>query len=439
MKRLCALASVFLLAIVLSAGAASPKKYAVVSLASTVNPIVSEYIVTSMNKAQDDGAQFIILTVDTPGGLMDSMREIIKSIMTSKVPVVVYTYPKGAQAASAGGFIMLSGHLNAMSPGTEIGAMHPVSPFMDFGTIMKDKDQKDVGQEVMAAKVLNDTVAYGMSIAQKRGRSVIWTENAIRRAYSSTYKDAKAAGVVDIIAEDMDDLLRQLNGKAVDMNGTKMILPTAGISRADYQMDWKQKFMNFFADPQIVFFLFIIAVVGIGMEFKNPGMIFPGTIGVLSFIMFLLAVRILPINFAGLALIILAIVLFVLELTFTSYGLLTLGGIVSFVLGAMFLFDSPLPGYSIPITSIIATVIFVLVVMFGIVGAIIRVHKGKVVTGKEGLIGEKGIAHTDIDGKGKVSIHGDELWSAASDMRIVKGDTVEVIGIDGMVLIVKKA
>ena len=411
--------------------------YALISLEGAVNPIVAAHITSSIEKANAGKAAFIVLTIDTPGGLLSSMREIIKSILTSNVPVVVYTWPKGGQAASAGGFIMLAGHVNAMAPGTEIGAMHPVSPFTDFGLIKKQSDDKDVGQEVMAAKVLNDTVAYGRSISQKRNRNVEWTERAIRQAVSATYIEARSLGIVDIIAEDIPDLLRQLDGRTVDMNGAKLVLSTKTISETRYEMSWKERFMNFFADPQVVFFLFIIAVVGIGIEFKNPGLIVPGTVGTLSFLLFLMAVRILPINFAGLALIILAIVLFVLELKFVSYGLLTAGGVVSFVLGAMFLFDSPLPGFSIPVSSILAAVIFVLVVVFGVVRAVIKAHKGRVVTGEEGMVGEVGVCTTPVGESGKVSVHG-ELWNARSEEQIQQGTRVEVTGSDGLTLIVKR-
>jgi membrane-bound serine protease (ClpP class) len=413
-------------------------RYAVVTLDGTVNPIAADYIVKSIERAQKEDASFIILTVDTPGGLMNSMREIIKSILTSKIPVIVYTYPKGAQAASAGGFIMLAGNLNAMAPGTEIGAMHPVSPFVDFEKIGgQPQKEQSPGQEVMAAKVLNDTVAYGKSIAQKRGRNVDWTERAITKAVSASYKEAKALGIIDIIAEDIPDLVRQLDGRAVDMNGKRVVLATKNVSQVVYPMTWKEKIMNFFADPQIVFFLFIIAVVGIGFELKNPGLIFPGVIGGVSFLIFLMAIRILPINFAGVVLILLAITLFVLEIKYVSYGLLTLGGIVSFVLGSMILFDSTLPGFSIPIGSIVTSLIVILAIIFIILRAVIKAHRNRVVTGQEGLVGEKGTALTDITPKGKVSVHG-EIWNAESSEQINKGDPVEVISSDGMILIIKK-
>lgn len=421
----------------LSGSSDSGRYYARIDLAGTVNPIIADHIVRSISDANKNGSEFILLTIDTPGGLMNSMREIIKAILTSQVPVVVYTYPKGAQAASAGGFIMLAGHINAMAPGTEIGAMHPVSPFVDFGTINDQRKDNAPGQEVMAAKVLNDTVAYARGIAQKRGRNVSWTEKAITEAISSSYMEAKAAGVVDIIAEDIPDLLKQLDGRKVDVNGKNVVIHVDGLQEHSYAMNWKQKMLNFFADPQVVFFLFIIAVVGIGVEIKNPGLIFPGTIGTLSFLVFLMAIRVLPVNIAGLVLIILSIALFILELKFVSYGVLTIAGIVSFIAGALILFDSPLQGFSIPVSSIASAVLFILAFIFGVLRAIVKAHREKVTTGKEGLVGETGIAASSIDSTGKVLVHG-ELWNARSDSPVEKGAVVTVTAVDDMVLKVNK-
>jgi membrane-bound serine protease (ClpP class) len=433
------LCSILISSLFLKANAKTNTSYAEISLKGTVNPIVAEYIVSSIEKAEKSQSQFIILTVDTPGGLMTSMRDIIKAIFSAKIPVIVYTYPKGAQAASAGGFIMLAGHLNAMSPGTEIGAMHPVSPFINFS----DADQKkDTNKNVMGMKVLNDTIAYGKSIAQKRNRNVRWTKQAIEDAISSTYKEAKAQNVIDYIAEDIEDLLRQVDGKRLALNGKTITLHTKHVVRQVYDMTGKEEFMNFFADPQIVFFLFIIAIVGIAMEFKNPGMIVPGTIGGVSFLLFLMAIRILPINIVGLGLVVLAIVLFVLEINITSYGLLTLGGVVSFMLGSLILFDSPLPGFSIPISSVIVTLLCILALFYFVVKSVIESHRGRVVSGSQGLLGEKGNALTEFINRdamyhGKVMIHG-EIWNARSEEIIMKGDPVQVIEADGMWVLVKK-
>jgi membrane-bound serine protease (ClpP class) len=408
--------------------------FASIKLEGTVNPIIAEHIVKSIEKANKENAAFIVIKLDTPGGLMTSMRDIIKSIMSSKIPVIVYTYPKGAQAASAGGCIMISAHIAAMAPGTEIGAMHPVSPFLNFG----QKDEKGKSADgIMEKKVLNDTLAYGRSIAQKKKRNVRWVENAIKDAISSTYIEAKKLGVIDIIAEDMNDLLLKIDGISVQMDDNKVKISTANIKEISYEMDIKTEFLNFFADPQIIFVLFIIAVIGIWTEVKNPGMIFPGVLGALSFFLFLLTIRAIPINIAGIVLIILAIVLFILELKFVSYGLLTIGGIISFVAGAMILFDSPLPGFQIPIMTISSVVIFVLFFIFIVVRSIVSAHKAKVTTGIAGLIGEKGTAFSDFNETGKVIVHG-ELWTASSSDTIKKNDMIEVVEVEGMNLHIKK-
>ncbi|MGV7930936.1 MAG: nodulation protein NfeD [Spirochaetota bacterium] len=410
-------------------------RYALIKLEGSVNPIVSEHVIKSIDRANKEKVRLIILQMDTPGGLMGSMREIIKSILSSDAPVVVFTAPKGAQAASAGGYIMLAAHIAAMAPGTEIGAMHPVSPFLNFG--QKD-EQGNAAEGIMEKKVLNDTIAYGKSLAQKRKRNVDWTVRAIRDAVSSTYLEAYKLGIVDIIAEDVDDLLRKLNGRRVDVNGTMLTLSTANLSELSFEMDWKERMLNFFADPQMVFLLFIIAVAGIGMEFKSPGLIVPGVIGAVALFLFLMAVRVLPINLAGLALIILAIVLFILELKIASYGLLTVGGIASFIFGSMILFDSPLPGGQIPLRSIISVVVFLLAFFFIVVRSVVLAHKGQVTTGMQGLVGETGMAIRDFDGNGKVFVHG-EIWNASSEDAIKRDDRITVTGSKGMTLFVKKS
>ncbi len=432
MKRLILLIIIITL---FSGPLAAKDRYALLKLEGSVNPIMSQYLVDAMALARKDGVRFIVIQLDTPGGMVDSMREIIKAIMASDVPVVVYTSPRGAQAASAGGYIMLAAHVAVMAPGTEIGAMHPVSPMLDF----LPRDEKGDPAGVMEKKVLNDMVAYARSLAQKRGRNVAWTERAVRQAASSTYLEAQRENVIDFIAEDMADLLKKLDGRTVLINEKNVVIRTGNSAAAEYPMDWKQKFLNFFADPQIVLFLLIIAIVGIGFEIKSPGLIAPGVIGAAALFLFFMALRILPVNIAGIILITLAVVLFILELKITSYGLLTIGGIASFVFGSMILFDSPLPGGSVPMTTIIAMVIVLLAFMFIVVRAVINVHKTQVTTGREGIIGETGLAMDDFDslGKGMVKVHG-EIWSALSGEEIRKGEGVVVTDVEGMALKVRK-
>ncbi|MBN1495440.1 MAG: nodulation protein NfeD [Spirochaetes bacterium] len=431
MKRLLLLS---LLLALFSAPLFAKERYALLKLEGSVNPIMSEYLVDSIEKANRDGAACIVLLVDTPGGLVDSMREIIKAIMSSEAPVVAFTYPKGAQAASAGGYIMLSAHVAAMAPGTEIGAMHPVSPMLDF--IPREKDGGPA--DVMAKKVLNDMVAYAKSLAQKRNRNTAWAERAVRNAVSSTYLEAARQNVIDFIAEDMDDLMKKLDGRRVAVNGKAVTLRTASWTAVEYPMHWKQRLVNFFADPQMVLILLVLAVAGIGIEFKSPGLIVPGVLGAVALFLFFLAVRILPVNAAGIVLIILAIALFILELKIASYGLLTIGGIASFVFGSMILFDSPLPGGSIPMSTIIATALVLLGFFFIVVRAVLRVHRGKVTTGREGLVGMTGPALTDFDaqGRGKVRVYG-EIWDAESGEPLSKGDEIVVAGVDQEKMVLK--
>lgn len=432
MKRL--IMSIILIAL-LSAPLLGKDRYALLKLEGSVNPIVSEYLADSIKKANRDGVRCIVLLIDTPGGLVDSMREIIKAIMASESPVVAFTYPRGAQAASAGGYIMLSAHVAVMAPGTEIGAMHPVSPMLDF--IPREKDGGPA--DVMAKKVLNDMVAYAKSLAQKRNRNVAWAERAVKNAVSSTYLEAQQQNVVDFIAEDMADLMRKLDNRRVSTNGKVVTLQTRSWEAVEYPMDWKQRLVNFFADPQMVLILLVLAIAGIGIEVKSPGLIVPGVLGAIALFLFFLAVRILPVNIAGIILIGLAIVLFILELKITSYGLLTIGGIASFIFGSMILFDSPLPGGRIPMTTIIAMAVVLMVFFFIVVRAVIRVHRSKVTTGREGLIGMTGTALTDFDaqGRGKIRVYG-EIWDALCEGDVKKNDDLVVTEIEGMTLKVRK-
>lgn len=408
-------------------------KYAVIHLEGIVNPVAAEYIINSINRAAEDNNSFIVLLIDTPGGWMDSMRDIIKSMHTSQIPVVAYTYPKGARAASAGGFIMLASNLAAMAPGTEIGAMHPVNIMPDF-----IKNQKDNSSEnIMEKKLLNDTVAYARSLAQKSGRNVRWAEDAVRNAISSSYLEAQKSGVVEIIADDLNDLMSKLNGRRIKFNGKIYTFNTAGLDKIDYLMTWKEKAVNRVADPQVLFLLFIIAVVGIWMEIKNPGIVVPGALGGISLVLFLLGIKIIPINAVGLMLIILAFVLFVLELKFSSFGLFTLGGVISFFIGAVILFDSPLPGGGIPMSTIIAMLIVVLAFVFIVVRAIFKAHNLKSVTGREGLTGEEGYALADFSGTGKIFVHG-EIWNAEIQGELKKGERVIVEEMNGMHLKIRK-
>ncbi len=415
------------------AGETGSGQYALIPLDGAINPIISQFVVDSIEQANREDVSLIVIQLDTPGGLVEPMRDIIKAIMSSSVPVVVYTYPKGAQAASAGGFIMLSAHIAVMAPGTEIGAMHPVSPMLDY---MKNDQKGDPGG-VMEKKVLNDTVAYARSLAQKRERNERWAEKAVKEAISITYREALEQNVIDYVAEGIPDLLRQIDGKEISIHGTKMTLATSSLTEKAYSMDTKTSFLNRLANPQLVMILFILAIAGIGMEFKNPGMIVPGAIGVLSLILFLIASRILPINFVGVLLIILGVVLLILELQVTSFGLLTLGGVASFIIGSLILFDSPLPGGRVSWPTILSMLTVLLLFIFVILRAVLKAHQNRVSTGLEGMVGAQGIALKDFQDKGTVRVHG-EIWSAKTDTPLSREDEIEVKSVNGMLLSVTK-
>lgn len=414
---------------------AAEERYILLTLSGSVNPISADYLVRGIENAPKEGAEFVVILIDTPGGMVNSMRDINKAIMTSDLPVVVYTYPKGAQAASAGAYIMLAAHVAVMAPGTEIGAMHPVGPSLDF----LPRDERGDPAGPMEKKVLNMMISYARSLAQERNRNVKWAEDAVKRAVTSTYLEAKRNNVIDLIADDMDDLMTKLHNRRVMVKGKPVVIRTASHAPLAIEMDWKERFLNFFADPQIVLFLLLIAAAGIGFEIKNPGMIFPGVAGGIALFLFLMAVRILPVNIAGIALILVAVALLVLELYISSYGLLTIGGIAAFVFGSMILFDSPLTGGSIPMTTIIAMALILLGFIFIVVRAVVRVHKGQVTTGVEGIVGEEGIVLVPFDGRGrgKVSVHG-EIWDALCEEPAARDDAIVVTGVSGMILTVKK-
>jgi membrane-bound serine protease (ClpP class) len=416
--------------------------YTRVTLKGSVNPITAAYITESIQMSQDEGAQFVLLTIDTPGGLMISLREIVQSILTSKIPVVVYTYPKGAQAASAGGFIMLSGHINAMAPGTEIGAMHPVAPGLTFyeeeQTEEKSENLPDE-KNVMGMKVLNDTLAYGRSLAQEHNRNSEWVEKAISDALSSTYLEAQENGVVDYVADNIPDLLEQINGKTIVLNDKEFTFNTTGIDERKESLSASQSFLNFFADPQVLMLLLIVAIGGIALEVRNPGMILPGTLGAIATVLFLMTINIIPVSFIGITLIVTGMVLFVLEIFITSYGLLTLAGLAAYIGGSLMLFDNPIQGFSVSPVTIGSTVVLILLLVFVIMRAVLQTHKEATVTGDNALVGRTAVVKNKIlpGAKGKVFLHG-ELWNAVSENELDEESEVVVTAVSGMTVTVKK-
>ena len=390
-----------------------------------IGPISSRYIKNAIERAEREGAECIIILLDTPGGLDTAMREIVKSELNAEIPVVVFVYPKGARAASAGVFITLAAHIAAMSPGTNIGAAHPVS-------IGKKMDRE------MKKKVTNDAVAYIESIAQERGRNVRWAEDAVRRSVSVSAEDAIEKNIIDVIATDVNDLLEKIDGAEVEIKGQTKIIHTKDITVEEINLTFREDFLNRITNPNIAYILFTLGSAGLLYEFTHPGAIFPGVAGAVCLILAFLSLQTLPINYAGMALIIMGVIMLFLETRTPTNGPLTVGGIASMLFGSTMLFDTDAPFLRVSWSVIIPVVLFTAAFFLFIVGMTIRAMKKKPTTGKKGLEGEIAIAKTDIiPGKiGSVFIHG-EYWDAISDERIKNGEEVIILSVEGLKLTVK--
>lgn len=408
---------------ILAAERTSSGKAVVLTVNGVINPVSSEYISTNLKKANEESAEVVVIELDTPGGLDTSMRDIIKEIMASKVPVVVYVAPGGARAASAGAFITISAHVAAMAPGTNIGAAHPVN----LGGQM---------DKTMAKKVENDSAAFIRSLAQKRGRNVDWAESAVRKSESIPEDAALKEHVIDIVASNLPDLLDQMDGRTVTTEAGEAVLQTRSAEVVRIPMTTRQQVLDALANPNVAYVLMMLGFYGLIFELSNPGSILPGVIGAICLILAFYSLQTLPINYAGVLLIVLSIILFIAEVKIASFGLLTVGGIVSLVLGSLMLIDSPEEYMRVSLTVILPVALATGLFFFFVVGAVIRTYRRKVSTGKEGLIGSVGIARTDIAPEGQIFIHG-ETWTAIHEERpIPKGSKVVVKGIKGLSLLV---
>ena len=390
----------------------------VMTISDAIGPGVAEYITSSITRANDRGAGVLVIQLDTPGGLAESMRSIVKAILASKVPVVVYVSPGGARAASAGVMITMAADIAAMAPGTNIGAAHPV------GT---------GGQEInktMSEKVVNDMVAQARSVAEQRGRNADWVEKAIRESVSATETEALKENIIDLIAKDLEDLIRQLDGRKVKEKGQ---LKLAGAARVVIKENLRTKILKTISDPNIAYILLMIGLAGLYFELSHPGAIFPGVIGGISIILAFFALQALPINYAGILLILLAIVFFILEMKIASYGLLSIAGIVSLVLGSLMLFDSSGPGMTLSWTVIGPTIAMISGFFVVVAGLVFRSQVSKPRTGAGGLVSEIGVVKQALTPEGKVFVHG-ELWNAIAKETIAQGARVRVIRVTNLVI-----
>jgi len=431
-----------------------------ITVDGAINPVSADYIQEQIEQAYEDSAQLLVLTLDTPGGLMESTRQIVKAELAARIPLAVFVYPQGGRAASAGVFITMAGHIAAMAPGTNIGAAHPVNVGGGgFPGQEEDKEGQKEGKEgeeekegkegkddeipikesdedVMAQKVLNDTVAFVRSIAERNGRNADWAERAVRESISSTENEALEEGVIDLIAEDLDDLLEKIEGMTVKVSGEEVVLALAGGRVEERPMDWKRRILARISDPNVAYILMMLGIYGIFFELANPGVILPGALGGIFLILAFFSFQVLPINYAGVLLILLALVLFILEVKVVSFGMLTVGGIASLFLGSIMLIDSAEPFLQISRVLIIAMTGFTALVFVLGVGLAVSAMRRKPTTGSEGLVGKIGVVTKDLDPNGKVKVHG-EIWSASSETPLKTGDKIQVTSVDGLFVKVK--
>jgi membrane-bound serine protease (ClpP class) len=429
MSRKCFLLSIVFINMILFSSpqpsSAQEKHVDVITVNDIITPAIAEFIDKAIDQGSKEHAECLIIQMDTPGGLDLSMRDIIKEMMNADMPIVVYVAPSGARAASAGAIITLAADIAAMAPGTNIGAAHPVA--MGGGQMSR----------TMSEKVLNDAVAYVTSIAEKKKRNVQVAVRFVKESVSIPASEALKVKVIDLIAQDLQDLLQKIDGRTVEKPRGAIKLATKGAKINFVEMDFRQRLLATLSNPNIAYILMMIGLVGLYFELAHPGAIFPGVIGGICLILAFFAFRTLPVNYAGILLILLGIFLFIAEIKISSYGLLTVGGIVSLALGSIMLFESPVPylraSFSVIIPTVVVTVAFFL---FAVTMAI-RAQMAKPATGSEGLVGETGVARIRLDPEGKVFVHG-EIWNAYADETIEEGEKIQVLKAEGLQLKVEK-
>ena len=398
----------------------------VVELAGVVHAVSAGHVAAAIDQADASGAPLVVIRIDTPGGLDTSMRQIVDKMLNCRTPVAVFVGPSGARAASAGFVIAMAADVAAMAPGTNIGAAHPVSA---FGPNL---------DEVMAKKAAQDAAAYVRGKAERRGRNVEMAEKAVLESRSFTEREAKDAGLIDLVARDVPELIRMLDGREVRrFDGSKVTLHLNGQRTTTVAMNWRQQILSLVARPETLFLLLLGALAGLGAEISHPGALFPGIVGVLCLILFLFATQILPVSGAGVLLILLAMALFAAEVKVHSYGLLTAGGLAAMILGAMMLVDSPEPALRVPLRTMLPAAAVMAGGTILLVRLVLQAQRRAVVTGEKGLIGQHGVADTPLAPEGWVRVMG-ERWRGVADAPVGPGDPVIVTSVDGLTLRVRK-
>ena len=442
--------------------AASVPTVVVLDVDGAISPGTVDYVIRGLKSAAEEPAQLVVLKMDTPGGLDTSMRQIIKQIIASPIPVAAFVAPNGARAASAGTYILYASHIAAMAPATNLGAATPIA--IGIGGIggqpepgdQPKKGGKDnaqgksgaaspAGGEMVAPitamehKQVNDAAAYIRSLAQMRGRNVEWAELAVRQAVSLTAAEALKLKVIDVIASDVPDLLRQLEGRKVNVLGVERTLNVAGARIVTLEPDWRSRLLSVIADPSIAYLLMLAGIFGIFFEFSNPGFVLPGVTGAISLLLALFAFQVLPINYAGLGLILLGIAFMTAEVFMPSFGILGIGGIFAFVMGSVMLINTDVSGYGVPWSIIVPVAFASALFIFFVAGVALKARRRPVVSGSEELIGSIGEVLEDFDGKdGWARMHG-ETWRIRSKQPLGRGQKVRIIRIDGLILDVEPA
>ena len=396
-----------------------------------IQPVVAEYLRHAIEQADQAGAELLVITLRTPGGLLDTTRDINSAIIGAKTPVAVWVGPSGSRAASAGFIITIAADVAAMAPGTHIGAAHPVS---GDGSKMDD---------TMAKKVASDTASYGRTLAQARKRNTVLTEEAVTE--SRSYTESEAAGaeppLIDLIASDVDDLLAKLDGRTITrFDGSSDTLRLAGATRQAVEMTWGQRVLSAIAHPQIAYLLLTLGMLGLTVEFWNPGGIFPGVAGGISLLLAFFALQVLPVSYAGVLLILLGLVLLILEVKITSFGVLAAGGVAALFFGSLMLIDSPLPEMQIGLQLIVPITVTLSGIILFLVQLAVKAQRQRPVTGAAGMIDEVGRALTPIDAGavGRVQTHG-EIWSATANEPIAAGEPVQIVSVKGLLLTVRRS